>query len=225
LKRLSTVSLGERRGKRKREAAIEPPMLLPEGWVFVSIEQIAQLVTDGDHNPPKRTTTGIPHLTAKHVRDWRLEPADSTFISRTDAERVFKRYRPEPGDLIVTCVGTVGRTAIVPDGYEFSPDRNLAAVRPVPGSVSVRFLQAVLESPLYQEIIRSASGSTAQPHLYLGDLRAIAIPLPPHNEQRRIVNEIELQFSIWVALETQIDSLVQRAQRAREALLMRAYAR
>jgi type I restriction enzyme S subunit len=67
---------------------------LPKGWVWTSIEQISQLVTDGDHKPPKRVSFGIPHLTARNVINWTLSEKGCTYISEEDFERVRKRYEP-----------------------------------------------------------------------------------------------------------------------------------
>jgi type I restriction enzyme S subunit len=215
-------------GKRERGAldqgSTEAPSQLPEGWVEAALKAISALVTDGDHNPPKRVEAGIPHLTAKNIRDWRIDPTSCTSISTADATRVHRRYRPQAGDLIVTCVGTVGRTAIVPEAYEFSPDRNLAAVRPKTDCVDVRYLQIVLEAPPYQAKLRGASGSTAQPHLYLGDLRALLIPLPPISEQVRISVEVDRVFSLISQTETVAENQLQRSERARAAILSSAFA-
>jgi type I restriction enzyme, S subunit len=167
---------------------------LPHGWTTPSLREIASLITDGDHNPPKRTTEGIPHLTARNVRNGRFVLDGCTFISQENFRRTSARYTPTPGDVIVTCVGTLGETAIVPEGLSFSADRNLAAIRPRAVILS-SFLKAMLDSPRLQKELRSGSGSTAQPHLYLGKLRELSIPLPPLSEQQQIVDAVEEQFS------------------------------
>src|SRR5207248_2547743 len=104
----------------------------------------------------------------------------------SDFERVRNRYEPRRGDLIVTCVGTLGEYAIVPEGLVFSPDRNLAGIRLTQSGASVLYLQAVVAAPITQIRIAAASGSTAQPHLYLGDLRRMPVSLPPRVEQQEI---------------------------------------
>lgn len=184
------VSTGTRRG------AYKPPFSAAEidrrtaGRLTLSLDEVSMFVTDGDHNPPKRQSTGVPHLTAKHVRDFSLDFADTTFLSPEDFERTAKRYRPLAGDVVVTCVGTIGRVAVVPADVEFSADRNLAVARPLP-SISPSYLMYVLATPSMQQRMSTASGSTAQPHLYLGDLKRLPIPVPDRSAQEATVERIE----------------------------------
>ena len=98
------------------------------------------------------------------------------------------------GDVIITCVGTIGRIGIVPERCRFSPDRNLAGCRPLPG-LNERFLAHVLAAPLIQDRMRNASGSTAQPHVYLGDLRQLPVPVPPPDVQEAIAYELDARLN------------------------------
>jgi type I restriction enzyme S subunit len=84
-------------------------------------------------------------------------------------------------------------------------------------------LQCVLSSPAWQTRIRQASGSTAQPHLYLGDLRALPVPLPPTAEQQRIIAEVERCLSVMDELEATITANLKRADRLRQSILKRAF--
>lgn len=180
---------------------------LPEGWCWSTLMGISSLVTDGDHNPPKRVEQGIPHLTARHVKDWTLLTERCSFISEEGFERTRARYEPRPRDIILTCVGTVGEAAIVPEGLVFSADRNLAGIRLAGQDVLPEYVLSYLSAPDTQISLRRLSGSTAQPHLYLGDLRQILLPLPPRAEQLRIIavrdRLLSITASVWdaVALE------------------------
>jgi len=196
---------------------------LPDTWIWASIEQVSDLITDGDHNPPKRTAIGIPHLTAKNIKNWRISEDGCTYINEANFEIVKKRYNPLFNDVIITCVGTVGRTAIVPEGYVFSADRNLAAVRLVPNGMDPRFLQYNLNTLAAQEAILSASGSTAQPHFYLGDIRAFPIALAPKEEQQKIISEIEHRFLIISEIEVQLYANIKHSAFLRQSILKHAF--
>jgi len=196
---------------------------LPATWIWTTIEQVSNLVTDGDHNPPKRTANGIPHLTARNIKNWSISEEGCTYICQADFEIVRKRYNPLVNDVIVTCVGTVGRTAIVPEGYTFSADRNLAAVRLVPKGMEPKFLQYNLNTSASQTAILGASGSTAQPHFYLGDIRAFPVALAPIEEQQEIISEIEHYFSIIDELEVQFEVNMKRSNCLRQSILKQAF--
>jgi type I restriction enzyme S subunit len=196
---------------------------LPDSWCWANLEEIAVLVTDGDHNPPKRVTSGIPHLTAKNIREWEIHFDDCSYISHGDYQRVRSRYQPREDDVIVTTVGTIGRTAIVPTGSIFSADRNLAAIRLVPGGLLPQILQYILNTIQWQRAMEQASGSSAQPHLYLNDLRAIAIPLIPIDEQREIVRRVEALFKLADAIEKRVAAAQARADKLTQSILAKAF--
>ncbi len=160
------------------------------GGLQRTVADVADFVTDGDHNPPKRVAQGVPHVTARGITsDGRIDLTSATYVTEEGYAQTSLRYRPSPGDVIVTCVGTIGRIAIVPKGVRFSADRNLAAIRPDPSQVTSEYLRIWLTSPKRQHQMRSASGSTAQPHLYLRDLRALPIDVPSLDVQESMAGQ------------------------------------
>ena len=106
-------------------------------------------------------------MVVKHIVDGEIVLEDCTYIAESDFERVKKRYNPEPDDLILTCVGTIGRTALVPDAFPFSADRSLALLRFAPDKVIPSFGKQLLDSKRLQRQLEARSIGTAQQHLYL----------------------------------------------------------
>lgn len=155
------------------------------------LEAFAEFITDGDHNPPPRVASGIPHLVVRHVDRGELSVEDCTFISETDFERVKKRYSPEPNDLVITCVGTIGRVALVPDNLVFSADRSLALVRLRQDVLLPEFAKLLLQSKAVQEQMDSRAIGTAQKHLYLKDIRHLRVTVPDVPTQRAILLRLE----------------------------------
>ena len=196
---------------------------LPDGWVWEKLQKISLLVTDGDHNPPKRTLDGIPHLTAKNISNYKVNFFNCTYISSEDYEVTKKRYTPTGGDIIVTCVGTLGRTAIVPSGVEFSADRNLAAIRLTAKGINIQLLHFYLNTSSAQQIMNTSSGSTAQPHLYLSDIREMTLPIPSQKEQTQIVQEIESRLSVCDQVEENIQEGLAKAEALRQSILKKAF--
>ena len=183
---------------------IEIPFAIPKTWKWMKLSAISAFVTDGDHYPPQRVLKGIPHLTAKNIRDKKLNLIGCTFITYEDFEKVRMRYEPREDDVIITCVGTIGQTAIVPPNFVFSADRNLAAIRLIEGTFLPKFLQMILNASYWQNKVLTGSESTAQPHLYLKDLRSFCIPLPPLAEQHRIVAKVDALMQLCDTLESRL---------------------
>ncbi len=75
----------------------------------------------------------------------------------------------------------------------------------------------------YDQTRRTGSGNN-QPALNRSMVEVIPLPLPPLNEQRQIVAEVEERLSLAAAVETQIKANLQRAARLRQSILKEAFA-
>lgn len=74
----------------------------------------------------------------------------------------------------------------------------------------------------YEKLRRQAAGGM-QPNLNLGLVRAIAVALPPLDEQNQIVAEVDRRLSVVDELATQIEADLKRASRLRQGILKRAF--
>jgi type I restriction enzyme S subunit len=154
--------------------------LLPEFTVFI---------TDGDHFPPHRIPIGIPHIVVKNIINGVIDLSDCTYISVDDYERVKKRYTPQANDLLVTCVGTIGRLALVPEKLEFSADRSLIIVRFDTNKVLPEFGYELFRTKIVQNQLTAISIGSAQKHLFLKNMRRLLIAVPPINDQKQILEK------------------------------------
>jgi type I restriction enzyme, S subunit len=187
-----------------------------------TIGEVSQLVTDGDHNPPRRVAEGVPHITAKGIRHGRIDFGGCSYITEDGYLQTSARYAPEPGDVIVTCVGTIGRVAVVPDGLRFSADRNLAAIRPRE-ILSSGYLECLLNSVSMQRAMATASGSTAQPHLYLRDIRSLRLPVPEVSQQQSTAARYRALRSAMARLDDVLERQLIRSEYLRRAILAAAF--
>jgi type I restriction enzyme S subunit len=177
---------------------------IPSVWELSTMAEICEFIVDGSHNPPARAHQGLPYITARNVIGGRVDLGGCTFISDNAVEAATKRYAPRDGDVLVTCVGTIGRTAVVRNAGTFAIDRNIAALRPHTAGILPEYLDLVLRCPEVQRSMSVASGSTAQPHVYLKEIRSLVCPVPPRAEQTRIVAKVDQLMSLCDALETRL---------------------
>ena len=99
----------------------------------------------------------------------------------------------EVGDVLITIVGTIGRTAIVSDATHFALQRSVAVIKP--HMIDSTYLMYVLQAPIIVDWLNTNAKGNAQVGIYLKDLAKLSFPLPPLEEQERIVEAIETAFA------------------------------
>jgi type I restriction enzyme S subunit len=183
---------------------------LPAGWVATSLSEISSKLVDGSHNPPAKQAKGLPMLSAVNINDNKILFSDFRWITEEGFRQEDQRTKIVPGDVLLTIVGAIGRTAVVPEGIQkFTLQRSVAVISPV--LVSPKFLMYQIESPRVARYFTDNARGTAQKGVYLKTLGATEICLPPLAEQHRIVAKIEELFS-------ELDQGVASLKTAREQL-------
>jgi len=129
-------------------------------------------------------------LSSKNVFDDCITTDDPRYLSKEDYERENKRTRVQPGDVLLTIVGTVGRAAVVPNDISpFTLQRSVAVLHPKIEVCTSRFLMYALRSKRAY-IERSAKG-VAQKGIYLGEVADIDLPVPSVKQQATIIDKLD----------------------------------
>jgi len=194
---------------------------LPEGWCWAAAEQLAYRVTDGEHQTPPRTDSGVPLISARNVLNGRLSLEDVDFVSRETHQGLCHRLKISAGDVLLSCSGTVGRACVVPPGMEFSMVRSVAVLMPALPIGS--YIELSLRSPVLQEQIDRKKTETAQANIFQGKIRRLAFPLPPVNEQRRITDCAGECFAMADHIEKEIQAAEAKSSRLRQSILKWAF--
>jgi type I restriction enzyme S subunit len=105
----------------------------------------------------------------------------------------FARTRVMPGDVILSVVGTIGRSAVIPDDIgQANISRALCRIQ-LTQSLLATFLDYFCYSRAFLDQADSIPAGTAQRVLNLSDLRQFDICLPPLDEQSKIVDRLDTQ--------------------------------
>lgn len=126
-----------------------------------------------------------------------------------------RRFSVSPGEIIMSCSGTFGKVAIVPEGApEGVINQALLKIR-VNGSVDAKYLKYVMESPLVQNVIAGKSQGTSLKNVpSVDEIKAIKIPLPTIEVQQRLVSEIELEIGYIASARSLVEIYENRSQAA-----------
>jgi len=197
---------------------------LPEGWVWSSLGAIAG-VQLGKMLSPKAYEDGLlqlPYLRNENIRWGWINFDDIKKMGFKKHE--LERYSIEPYDLIVCEGGEAGRCAVYTGvAGQFMYQKALHRVRPVGHLVIPYFIQFCIQHYVHSGTVIPKPSETTIQHLPLEKMQILPIPLPPLDEQHRIVAEVERRLSVIDELEATIATNLKRADRLRQAILKRAF--
>jgi type I restriction enzyme, S subunit len=234
--------LAERRAKWEREnlgrkyfEPVSPDATalpkLPEGWCWVSAQQVCEFITKGTTPAAEKLSAGtgqIPfikvyNLTFDGALDFQFNP---TFVSNVTHKQELARSIVMPGDVLMNIVGPpLGKVSIVPDTFaEWNINQAIARFRVLPGCDNTYLGYCLLSEAVLDWAIRRAKATAGQFNLTLEICRELPIPFPPAAEQARIIDEVERRLSTVKELQKTVEVNTQRAERLRQSILQRAFA-
>ncbi len=156
---------------------------------------------------------GIPIVRVNDVRNGRISTTSPMKVT-PKIEAAYSRTRLQGGELLLTLVGTVGETAVVPDALRGWNTARAVGVIPVRKDVGAYWVKLALQSPEIKARIDSRLNTTVQATLNLGDVSKLPIVLPSFEERTKIAHilgtlddKIELNRRMNETLEAMVRML------------------
>ncbi|MCR4815468.1 MAG: restriction endonuclease subunit S [Lachnospiraceae bacterium] len=186
-------------GKIKKEKPLaeitedEIPFDIPESWKWVKWGNIVNVVSARRVHQSDWKKEGIPFYRAREIAVLSKEGVvdNELYISEELYKEFLSSGVPSPGDLMVTAVGTLGKTYIVKEGDRFYyKDASVICFENRFG-MCPEYLAMLMRSPLMTQQIKSNSDGTTVATLTMARMNEYLMPLPPLEEQHRIVAKIE----------------------------------
>jgi type I restriction enzyme S subunit len=219
-------SPGRRIGKKSKGQVLELDTLpdLPPDWTWSSWGQLSEWITYGFTRPMPHVDNGIPIVTAKNVRDSRIDFENVHYTTEEAFNSLSQKDRPQVGDILLTKDGTLGRGAVVLEDLPFCINQSVAVIWLRSCEIDRRFLLAVIESSLTQLPIAEHSRGAAMPHVSITDLAGFAVPVPPRDVQRQISRELSRRISVIDQVDADIAANLSRIERLKQSILRKAFA-
>ena len=174
----------------------EIPFDIPDSWAWCRLEQITSYIQRG--KSPKYSLINQIPVVAQKCNQWsgfQIEKAQ--FIDPETLKSYGNERFLQNGDLMwnSTGLGTLGRMAIYwadLNHYGIAvADSHVTVIRPFSNEINSEYLYAYFSSPTVQLVIEDkADGSTKQKELSTSTVKSYLVPLPPKEEQIRIVDKI-----------------------------------
>lgn len=167
------------------------PFEIPENWKWVYLGTILNKLTDGTHRTPKYVMAGVKFVSVKDMSSGNLCLDNTKFITQEEHEELYARCNPERGDILLSKVGTTGVPAIVDTDEIFSLFVSVALLKLNSKCIYNKYLYYVIYSPLVQKQASANTRGVGNKNWVLDAIADTVVPLPPLEEQKRIVAKIE----------------------------------
>ena len=181
----------EKIGKSVQCIDEEIPFEIPESWVWCKFQDIANSELGKTMNKASDKGSEVPYLCSINVYWDKVDLSNVKVAPFSIAEK--EKYLLQKGDLLICEGGEVGRCAIWSNDKTMYYQNALHRVR-FYGNISSKFIQNVIRSYKTMGIIDKNSKGMTIKHFTKTALNSLYIPLPPFQEQQRIVAQIERLF-------------------------------
>lgn len=188
---------------------------IPVNWDYRCLSEISSQITDGDHVTPLRAKDGYYLLSARNIHIGRIDVTDVDFVGESEYRRMRLRCAPDAGDVLISCSGTIGRVALVPENFPCVLVRSAALVKVARSICDNVFIQFWLQGRLAQLQISNSVNQGAQPNLFLTHIQRLPCAIPPLREQRAIATSL----SDVDALLDGLDRLIAKKRELKQAVM------
>jgi len=162
------------------------PVTNPKGWETDLLDHLCKNITDGTHDTPLRTASGVPFITSKNIRPFEIDLNELDYVTVQTHEEIKKRCNPQYSDILYTNIGAnVGNAVANRFNFEFSL-KNVALLQPDHTKINPFFLESLLNNERQKNhILSSFSKGGAQKFITLKVLRNTRIIAPKIDLQNR----------------------------------------
>jgi len=200
---------------------------LPTGWTLVPAAEVFSFVTSGSrgwaqyYSDDGALFLRVGNLPPNGIRVL-LKDLQHVRLPPLAAEGV--RTRLADGDILVSITADLGRVAVYADHLgEAYVNQHVALARPRRDVVEPDFMASFLSAPAGREQLQDLQRGATKVGLGLNDIRSVQVPLPPLNEQRRIVAKLEDLLARSRRAKDVLDAIPPLLEKLRQSILASAF--
>ncbi|AGH45835.1 hypothetical protein C427_3727 [Paraglaciecola psychrophila 170] len=132
---------------------------------------------------------------------------------------MLQKIQPQRGDIIFPRYGTIGANVLVDTDIDFLASYSCCVIKTLHGRINSDFQFIFSISPFVKEQCRKAENRTTQPNVGIKSIQEFVFPLPPFEEQNRIVAKVDELMVLCDQLEAQTESSIDAHKTLVEVLL------
>lgn len=211
----------EKRKKSRKEAPYpeitdeEKEFEIPENWRWIRLGEIGvykkgpfgSALTKSIFVPKSENTVKVYEQKNAIQKDASL---GDYYITKEYYEDKMSGFTLESGDIIVSCAGTIGETYIMPGDIELGIINQALMRMNIADSINMDYFLIYFDHILKKNAKKSSNGSAIKNIPPFEVFKNMLLPLPPVEEQERIVSRINIilaEIDKYAGLETKLELL------------------
>ena len=222
------------KGKDPRKAKYEEPAPpdteglaeMPEGWVWANLDQVMDLTAGVAFKESEYSSQGVRLLQIANVSFGKIIWDQQKYLP-DDYLAKYPNLQLKAGDILMALNRPIIGDALKIGALNETDAPAILYQRVGRFDVYLAGLSAYLlyfaQSPLFVSRLKSKLQGVDQPFVTKPSLMNIPLPLPPMDEQYRIVAELERRLSVVEELEAIVEKSLKRAERLRQSILRQAF--
>lgn len=174
---------------------------LPLGWSLATISDLVGrngVFIDGDwvESKDQDPNGDVRLIQLADIGDGEYRNRSERFLTNEKAVQLGCTFLKKGDVLIARMPDPLGRACIFPgDPKKSVTVVDVAVVRPAGNEFDTRWLMYFINAPAFRSVVESMQSGSTRKRISRGNLAKIKLPVPPRDQQTRIVAEIEKQFS------------------------------
>ena len=194
---------------------------IPENWKVTRLKSVVSKVNSGV--TPKGGATsyvneGIPLIRSQNVVFNKLNFSDIVFISQQTHDKM-KNSQVLNGDVLLNITGaSIGRCYFAEGIEEANVNQHVCILRPFE-LITTKYLYYLMFSEIGQSQIYSGFTGSGREGISFESIKSFKIPLPPKEEQYKIIEKLDSLVNLIEKQKTKIVSQIDTLQEYRKSLI------
>ncbi len=172
--------------------------------------------------PGPHVEEGVPLIRVGDLRGGVVRQSELKRIAPEIAGK-FPRTLLQGGEVLLSLVGTIGRTGVAPLELAMANVARAVGVLPLRDGVEARFVSLLLEGPRSNRALNGLAHEVARKTLNLEDVKRFVLPMPSPMEQDRIVASADEALSAVQRMEAASATTRSRSGALRRSILAAAF--
>ena len=181
--------------KKIKKVSIKPikhgsvPYDIPSTWRWQRIGSFEE-INLGFTYRPQYVNEGVYFLSVKDISSGKIDFSNAKRVSQETYDKASYGSKPMKGDILFGRVCTMGKPQIIESDIPFCIFVSLGFFREHTNLMNKEYISYWMQSPLFYEQVNENVKGLAQKNLNTGWLKDFFVPIPPIEEQQRIVDKI-----------------------------------